>query len=84
MNHTPSFATDSPLDKELKYALIKDTFNLLNFDPEKKTRYISRMVIIYYFEINFDRKILCSKELLGKKSWLRSRRNNSNNTFFSS
>ena len=30
VNHTPSFATDTPLDKFIKKNLIKDTLNLLN------------------------------------------------------
>ena len=32
VNHTPSFATDTPLDYHIKYNLIKDTLNLLNIN----------------------------------------------------
>jgi len=30
VNHTPSFTTDTPLDRFIKKSLIKDTLNLLN------------------------------------------------------
>lgn len=30
VNHSPSFSTDSPLDKEIKKRVIGDTLNLLN------------------------------------------------------
>jgi tubulin polyglutamylase TTLL6/13 len=30
VNQSPSFATDSPLDYEVKKAVLKDTFRLLN------------------------------------------------------
>lgn len=32
VNHTPSFTCDTSLDHEIKYNLIKDTFNILNLD----------------------------------------------------
>ena len=31
VNHSPSFTTDSPLDKEIKDGLMYDALNLLNF-----------------------------------------------------
>ena len=31
VNHSPSFTTDSPLDKEIKEGLMFDALNLLNF-----------------------------------------------------
>ena len=31
VNHTPSFATDSPVDSTVKFELIKDTIALINF-----------------------------------------------------
>jgi len=33
VNVGPSLAADSPLDKEVKYSLMTDTFNLLGFVP---------------------------------------------------
>ena len=36
VNNLPSFATDSPLDHEIKRNLIKDTFKLLGMTDERK------------------------------------------------
>ncbi len=36
VNHTASFATDSPLDKKIKLDLMKDTFRLLNLSVKRK------------------------------------------------
>jgi tubulin polyglutamylase TTLL6/13 len=36
INHTPSFTTDTPLDKKIKKNLIKDTFKILNISVESK------------------------------------------------
>lgn len=36
VNHTPSFATDTPLDHKIKFNLIKDTFNLMNINSKTK------------------------------------------------
>ena len=30
INHTPSFRTDTPLDRNIKKGLIKDTLNIMN------------------------------------------------------
>ena len=40
VNQSPSFATDSPLDYEVKKGVLKDTFNLLNVSVERRERYI--------------------------------------------
>lgn len=36
VNHAPSFATDSPLDYEIKKNLFIDTFRLLNMSIDRK------------------------------------------------
>ena len=36
VNHAPSFATDTPLDYEIKHGLISDTFKLLNLTVQRK------------------------------------------------
>ena len=36
VNHAPSFATDSPLDYDIKHGLISDTFRLLNLTVARK------------------------------------------------
>ena len=40
MNHSPSFHTDAPLDKEVKEGLLHDTFMLLNLNANEKRRCI--------------------------------------------
>lgn len=40
MNHSPSFHTDAPLDKEVKEGLLHDTFTLLNLNSNEKRRCI--------------------------------------------
>jgi len=40
VNQSPSFATDSPLDYEVKKAVLKDTFSLLNLNQERREQYI--------------------------------------------
>jgi len=38
VNHSPSFHTDAPLDKEVKEGLLHDTFVLLNLNANEKKR----------------------------------------------
>lgn len=38
VNHSPSFHTDGAVDKEVKYALIRDTFTMLNVKASDKRR----------------------------------------------
>lgn len=40
VNHSPSFHTDGAVDKEVKYALIRDTFTMLNIRSSDKRRVI--------------------------------------------
>jgi tubulin polyglutamylase TTLL6/13 len=40
VNQSPSFATDSPLDYEVKKSVLKDTFSLLNLNQERRENYI--------------------------------------------
>lgn len=40
MNHSPSFHTDAPLDKEVKEGLLHDTFVLLNLNANERKRCI--------------------------------------------
>ena len=40
VNHSPSFHTDSQLDKEIKEALIWDTLKLANFDAVDRKKCI--------------------------------------------
>ena len=38
VNQGPSFTDDSPLDTKIKYALISDTFDLLDLNPYNRKR----------------------------------------------
>ncbi|CAF5168950.1 unnamed protein product, partial [Rotaria sp. Silwood1] len=40
VNHSPSFTTDSKLDREIKDALIYDTLLLLNMPAADKRRFL--------------------------------------------
>lgn len=42
VNHTPSFKTDTPLDKFIKKNLIKDTLVLLNVNTQNKKQKIDQ------------------------------------------
>ena len=39
VNHSPSFATDSPLDEKIKGELIRDTIRLLGLTKKRKAMY---------------------------------------------
>ena len=43
VNQAPSFATDSPLDYEIKFGLFKDMFKLLGVTVEKKKMKMKRL-----------------------------------------
>ena len=40
VNQSPSFATDSPLDYEVKKAVLRDSFKLLNVNQERREAFI--------------------------------------------
>lgn len=44
INHTPSFSTDSPLDLDVKFALICDTLHLVRVNEEAKARQLEKTV----------------------------------------
>ena len=39
VNHSPSFSSDTPFDKELKFNLIRDTLILMNFNEIDKIKF---------------------------------------------
>ena len=43
VNQAPSFATDSPLDYEIKHGIFVDMFNLLGLSIEKKRAKLVRL-----------------------------------------
>lgn len=40
VNQSPSFATDSPLDHEVKKQVLRDAFKLLNINQERRHKFI--------------------------------------------
>lgn len=42
VNHTPSFATDTPLDYFIKFNLIKDTLTLMNVNQTTKKQLVKK------------------------------------------
>lgn len=42
VNHTPSFATDTPLDYKIKFDLIKDTLTLMNINEKMKKQLLKK------------------------------------------
>ena len=55
VNHTSSFATDSPLDKKIKLSLMKDTFKILNLSMKRKK------------QIKKDKEDSFKKRVMGEK-----------------
>ena len=58
VNYTPSFATDTPLDKHIKENLIKDSLILMNCTVKAKSDVISQ-----------KKKWILERTLTGKKVW---------------
>lgn len=44
VNHSPSFSSDTPFDKELKFNLIRDTLILMNFNEIDKIKFQTKEV----------------------------------------
>ena len=42
VNHTPSFATDTPLDHQIKFKLIKDTLKIMNINTQAKNELFNK------------------------------------------
>lgn len=43
VNHTPSFVADTPLDRYIKFSLIKDTLILMNITPDARAKAVEKM-----------------------------------------
>eukprot|EP00392_Amoebophrya_sp_AT5.2_P019489 g20339.t1 len=44
VNHAPSFATESEVDRGAKYTVLKDTFSLLQLNPNRRKQYRRDMI----------------------------------------
>jgi tubulin polyglutamylase TTLL6/13 len=62
VNHTASFATDSPLDLRVKRGLINDTLNLLNLSKKRKAKYIQERNSLTQERILTGKKMRLSPE----------------------
>ena len=56
VNHTPSFTTDTPLDKSIKKNLIRDTLLLLNINAKNKIRIKNNL------KMEFQRRVIDGKK----------------------
>lgn len=71
VNHTPSFATDSPLDWEIKQKLITDTLNLVQASHSAQIKYYKKQKVLQY-----RRKFFGVNEKLTKEQKVEERNNN--------
>ncbi|CAD7946814.1 unnamed protein product [Amoebophrya sp. A25] len=44
VNHAPSFATESEVDRDAKYNVLRDTFAMLQLNPDRRKRYRKEML----------------------------------------
>ena len=42
INYTPSFTTDTPLDKVIKKGVVKEAIDIMNVDPRQKYLYVKK------------------------------------------
>lgn len=56
VNHTPSFTTDTPLDKSIKKGLIRDALLLLNISGKNKVRIKNQM------KMEFQKRVVEGKK----------------------
>jgi len=62
VNHTPSFATDTPLDHKIKFNLIKDTLNLMNINIQTKNNLYNKAK-----DLNKDRLLTGKRQIFEGK-----------------
>jgi len=55
VNHTPSFTTDTPFDKNIKMNVIKDALTLMNISHETRYKYKKAQ------RIDFKKRVLTGK-----------------------
>mmetsp|Transcript_27239 Transcript_27239/g.26285 ORF Transcript_27239/g.26285 Transcript_27239/m.26285 type:complete len:102 (-) Transcript_27239:1487-1792(-) len=70
VNHASSFATDSPLDKKIKYDLMTDTFAMLNLSNKRKKKIKKEKMEIFNKRAMGEKPNLnkFEKEILRKKN----------------
>ena len=58
VNHTPSFTTDTPLDKIIKKNVIRDTLKLMNISLKNKTKLKNKK------RIELQQRVLTGKKII--------------------
>ena len=56
VNHTPSFTTDTPLDKSIKRSVIKDTLTLMNVSANHRVKYKNKK------KVELQQRVLTGKK----------------------
>ena len=57
VNHTPSFVTDTPLDRYIKKNVIKDSLTIMNISQENKIKFKNKK------RIELQKRVLTGKKL---------------------
>ena len=65
VNHAPSFATDSPLDYDIKHGLFADTFRLLGLTVDKKKEKLKQLFVDKKFRM--ETKMTLKQKALMRK-----------------
>ena len=67
INQSPSFATDSAFDYNLKKNLMEDTFRLLNLSSDRKTQYQNQKEKQYFEKLMMPNRVV--KPSSEEKEW---------------
>ena len=57
VNHTPSFTTDTPLDRYIKKAVIRDSLTIMNVSYDNKIKYKNKK------RIELQKRVLTGKKV---------------------
>lgn len=68
MNHTPSFTTDTPLDRTIKKNVIKDALKLMNISVKNKIKFKNNKKAEFQQRVITGKKVRLSQEEKAKFS----------------
>ena len=57
INHTPSFSTDTPFDRNIKKSVVKDALKIMNVSAEQKLKYKNKK------RIELQKRVLTGKKV---------------------
>lgn len=76
VNHSPSFTTDTPLDRNIKHQIITDSINLLEIKKSNRAKYynivksqIHHRATMPYAEFSHHRKLMREKAAQDRDTW---------------